>query len=38
MQKDFLPYSNLWLTTNKWFSNINHWMNDPFDTIDADHC
>jgi dynein heavy chain len=38
MQKDFQPYSNLWLTTDHWFNHIKHWMEDPFESIDADEC
>ena len=38
MVKDFKPYSDLWLTTNKWFENIHHWMNDEWEKLDADYC
>lgn len=36
--KDFTPYSNLWLTTNRWIRNIEKWMHDDFSTVDADEC
>ena len=27
MVKEFTPYSNLWITSHNWFTNIEHWMN-----------
>lgn len=38
MNKDFLPYSNLWTTATSWFKNSVHWLNDPWETLDADAC
>ena len=38
MNKEFKPYSDLWLTTNKWFENIKHWQTDEWDKLDADYC
>jgi hypothetical protein len=36
MVKDFQPYSILWMTTTNWFKNSVHWLNDEWETIDAD--
>jgi dynein heavy chain len=38
MIKDFQPYSNLWLTTSNWFKNSVHWLNDEWETLDAEGC
>ena len=35
MVKQFTPYSNLWVTANKWFKNIDEWMNGDWETLDA---
>jgi len=35
MQKDFIPYSNLWLTADKWFKHHKSWLNDEWATLDA---
>lgn len=35
MQREFLPYSNLWITADNWIKNCNSWLNDPFETLDA---
>ena len=35
MAKDFLPYSNLWLTTRNWFKCHHGWMNDPWEELNA---
>lgn len=35
MVKSFQPYSNLWVTANKWFTNIERWMNGDWETLDA---
>ena len=35
MVKEFTPYSNLWVTANKWFNNIDVWMNGDWETLDA---
>ena len=34
--KDFLPYSNLWMTTTQWIKNIDSWMYGEWFNIDAD--
>ena len=31
--KDFKPYSDLWLTIQKWENRHTHWMNDEWDTL-----
>jgi hypothetical protein len=36
--KDFMPYSNLWLTTTQWINNIERWMYGQWYDIDADQC
>lgn len=36
MIKEFQPYSNLWLTATGWFKNIVSWMNDEWETLDAE--
>jgi dynein heavy chain len=35
MIKDFAPYSNLWITTDNWYKNIDNWKNNAFDSVDA---
>lgn len=35
MQKEFAPYSNLWLTADKWTKYKASWLNDEFETVDA---
>ena len=34
--KDFQPYVNLWVNANKWFVGVKSWVNDPWDTVDAE--
>ncbi len=38
LSKEFLPYSNLWLTTTHWIKNIELWMYGVWAEIDADKC
>ncbi len=38
MQREFLPYANLWSIIHKWKVGEVKWMNDPFETIDALDC
>ncbi len=33
--KDFTPYYTLWSIVNRWYTDIKVWMNDQFQTIDA---
>jgi len=35
MAKEFLPFSNLWLTTTNWFKNIVSWQHDEWNKLDA---
>ena len=35
MQKEFKPYSDLWLTANYWFENSVKWLDDPWETLNA---
>jgi len=35
MSRDFQPYSNLWLTANKWFTDQVGWLNGEWETVDA---
>lgn len=35
MVRDFTPYSNLWLTANKWFTDSVKWLNGEWETLDA---
>jgi len=35
MQKDFLPYSNLWLTTNRWFTDSVKWLQGEWQQVNA---
>jgi dynein heavy chain, axonemal len=35
ISKEFLPYSNLWLTTTNWFKNIVSWQQDDWEKLDA---
>ena len=36
--KEFLPYSNLWLTANKWLKNKNIWLECKWQELDAVSC
>jgi len=36
MQKEFTPYSNLWLTADGWFKNIEDWLNCDWENLDAE--
>jgi dynein heavy chain, axonemal len=38
MVKEFQPYSNLWLTSTNWFKNSVHWLQDDWESLDAEHC
>ena len=38
MVKEFQPYSNLWLTATNWFKNSVHWLQDDWESLDAEHC
>ena len=35
IEKDFIPYDNLWSTTEKWFSSKHSWHNDEWKKLDA---
>ncbi len=35
MVKNFLPYSNLWLTTRTWHKSHHSWLNDPWEKLNA---
>lgn len=35
MVKDFMPFSNLWLTSTNWFKNKQLWLYDDWDKLDA---
>ena len=35
MQRDFKPYSELWLTVNHWFENSQKWLDDPWEQLNA---
>ena len=35
MNKEFIPYSNLWLTTTNWFVNYEKWNTIKWDELDA---
>ena len=35
MAKEFLPYSNLWITADKWIKYHKSWMKDDFKSLDA---
>ena len=35
MEKDFKPYSNLWLTTHTWFKSHHSWLNEKWEDLDA---
>jgi len=36
LQKEFAPYSNLWITSNQWFHNIQHWLHCDWENLDAE--
>ncbi len=38
LSKQFLPYSNLWLTTTNWIKNIDSWMYGDWFSINAENC
>ncbi len=38
MQKEFVPYSNLWIAAHKWELGHKSWMNDEWDMVDAELC
>ena len=35
MQKEFKPYSDLWLTADYWLQNSEKWLNQPFGELNA---
>jgi len=36
LEKEFKPYSDLWITTQEWTESLHRWKNDPFDTLEPD--
>lgn len=38
MQKEFLPYYNLWKIVDFWTKGHKKWMFDEFDTVNAEEC
>ena len=36
MQKEFVPYANLWIAAHKWELGYKSWMNDEWDMVDAE--
>jgi hypothetical protein len=35
MAREFVPYSNLWLTANKWYTDQIGWLTGEWEEIDA---
>lgn len=35
LQKEFLPFSNLWKTARTWYNSHNKWMNNAWEELDA---
>lgn len=35
LTKDFTPYNTLWSIVNRWYTDINDWMDNQFSSIDA---
>jgi dynein heavy chain, axonemal len=33
--KEFTPYNTLWSIVNRWYTDIDSWMDNQFNTIDA---
>ena len=33
--KQFTPYNTLWTIVHRWYSDIDQWMDNPFNSIDA---
>jgi dynein heavy chain len=33
--KEFTPYNTLWHIVNKWYTDIDRWLNQPFEQLDA---
>ena len=33
--KEFTPYNTLWTIVHRWYSDIDQWMDNPFNSIDA---
>jgi dynein heavy chain len=38
LQKEWEPFSLLWVTTHHFLNDSQKWMSGPFDQIDAKHC
>jgi dynein heavy chain len=38
LQKEWEPFSQLWLTAYHWIDDSKKWMSGPFEEIDAKHC
>lgn len=36
LEKEFKPYSDLWLTAYQWQDSYRRWHTDPFDSLDPD--
>lgn len=35
MEKEFLPYQNLWITAHMWYKNQEAWMTGEWESLDA---
>ena len=35
LNKEFTPYNTLWSIVNRWYTDIDIWMDNQFGTIDA---
>ncbi len=33
--KEFTPYNTLWTIVHRWYSDIDQWMDNSFNSIDA---
>ncbi|CAJ1398655.1 unnamed protein product [Effrenium voratum] len=38
LQKEWEPFSNLWVTAYHWLEDSEKWMNGPFQEMDAKYC
>ena len=35
LTKEFTPYNTLWTIVHRWYTDIDQWMDNPFNSIDA---
>ena len=35
MEKEFIPYQNLWITGDQWYKNLESWLHGDWASLDA---